>query len=59
MMMSKNETGMTRWYWRWVGESLIEEFPEVERKPHCSQRLIDGVIILRGEHRIARHDEVE
>ena len=57
--MSKHETWMTRWYWRQVGGTLIEEFPAVRRTRHCGQRLIDGVVILGGEHRIARHHEVD
>jgi hypothetical protein len=31
--MSKHETPMTRWYWRQVGGTLIEEFVAVEKGP--------------------------
>lgn len=50
---------MTRWYWRQIGGTLIEEFPAVCRTPSCGQRLIDGVIVIGGEHQILRHDEVD
>lgn len=51
--MSKLETPMTRWYWRQVGGTLIEEFPAVRRTDTCGQRLIDGVILPDGLHEIA------
>lgn len=57
--MSKHESWMTRWYWKQIGGTLIEEFPAVRRTSHCGQRLIDGVVLLGGEHRIARHSEVD
>ncbi|MFT5324193.1 MAG: hypothetical protein ACI8P0_002053 [Planctomycetaceae bacterium] len=57
--MSKHESWMTRWYWRQVGGTLIEEFPAVRRTQHCGQRLLDGVIVVGGEHRIVRHAEVD
>jgi hypothetical protein len=56
--MSKLETPMTRWYWRQVGGTLVEEFCAVGRSQDCSNRLIDGVIIKGGEHRIAKKSEV-
>jgi len=56
--MSKNETPMIREYWKKVGGTLIEEFPAVKRSPTCAQRLLDGIIIRRGEKRIARWREV-
>lgn len=49
---------MTRWYWRQVGGTLIEEFVAVRRTKDCGPRLLDGVIIKDGEHRIARQPEV-
>ena len=30
-IMSKLETPMTRWYWKQVGGTLIEEYPAVRR----------------------------
>ncbi|MDA0919172.1 MAG: hypothetical protein O2945_08885 [Planctomycetota bacterium] len=57
--MSKHETWMTRWYWRQIGGTLIEEFPAVQRTRHCGQRLLDGVIVIGGQHQIVRHDEVD
>ena len=55
--MSKRETPMTRWYWKQVGGTLIEEFRAVKRTETCGQRLIDGVILPAGSHEIAtRHD---
>ena len=56
--MIKREPAMTRWYWRQVGGTLIEEFVAVYRTPTCGQRLLDGVIIRGGEFRIARQSEV-
>jgi hypothetical protein len=56
--MSKNETPMIKKYWEKIGGTLIEEFQAVKRSPTCAQRLLDGVIILRGEKRIARRREV-
>ena len=59
--MSKNETPLTRKYWSSVGGTLVEEFPAVRRsrEKDCGQRLIDGVIILRGPNRIAHWSEVD
>jgi len=57
--MSKNETWMTRWYWRQVGGTLIEEFPAVRRTQNCGQRLLDGVIVVGGKHHIVQHEEVD
>ena len=56
--MSKHETPMTRWYWQQVGGTLIEEFMAVRRSKDCGRRLLDGVIVKDGEHRIARQEEV-
>ncbi len=49
---------MTRWYWGEIGGTLIEEFCAVPRAPSCGTRLLDGVIIKGGDHRIARQSEV-
>ncbi|MFO0426458.1 MAG: hypothetical protein ACK526_07830 [Planctomyces sp.] len=57
--MSTRETPLTRWYWRQVGGTLIEEFPAVVRTNENAPRWIDGVIIRGGEHRIARANEVD
>ena len=56
--MSKHETPMTRWYWRKVGGTLIEEFVAVKETPTCGRRVLDGVIIPEGEFRIAHQSEV-
>jgi hypothetical protein len=56
--MSLRETPMTRWYWSKIGGTLVEEFPAVERIDTCGQRLIDGIIILDGEKKIAKASEV-
>lgn len=56
--MSKHETPMTRWYWRTVGGTLIEEFVVVKKTSMCGKRALDGVIIKDGESRIGRQDEV-
>ena len=56
--LSKNETPMTRWYWRQEGGTLIEEFEVVKRTPENSRRVLDGVIIKNGEFRIAKQSEV-
>jgi hypothetical protein len=56
--MSKHETPMTRWYWQQVGGTLIEEFLAVSGSESCGQRLIDGVIVLGGEKRIAKKGDV-
>jgi hypothetical protein len=49
---------MTLWYWRQVGGTLIEEFMVVRGSKDCGRRLLDGVIVKDGEHRIARQSEV-
>ena len=56
--MSKLETPMTRWYWRQVGGTLIEEFCAVPRSRNCGVRLLDGVIIKGGEFRLAKQSEI-
>ena len=55
--MSKLETPMTRWYWKQVGGTLIEEFRAVDRSRSCGARLLDGVILKEGEFRLARQSE--
>lgn len=56
--MSKHETRMTRWYWKQVGGTLVEEFPAVKRGPTWSSRWLDGIIIKDGKNRIAKPSEV-
>ena len=57
--MSKRETPLTRKYWQSIGGTLIEEFPAVTRGNSNSRRLLDGVVILGGENRIAKASEVD
>jgi hypothetical protein len=57
--MSKHETPMTRWYWRKVGGTLIEEFRAVPRSSSCGTRVLDAVIVKRGPRRRARQSEVD
>ncbi len=57
--MSKRETPLTRKYWQSIGGTLIEEFPAVNRGNSNSRRLLDGVVILGGENRIAKASEVD
>jgi hypothetical protein len=56
--MSKHETPMTRWYWREVGGTLIEEFVAVRETSTHGRRVLDGVIIKDGACRIALQSEV-
>jgi hypothetical protein len=57
--MSKHETPLTRRYWLSVGGTLVEEFPVVRRSSSCAQRLLDGLIVLDGNNRIAKADEIK
>ena len=52
--MSRHETPMTRWYWNQVGGLLIEEYMVVSRGAQQTRRLVDGLIVLGEEARIAR-----
>ena len=56
--MSKRETPLTHKYWQSIGGTLIEEFPAVTRGDSNSRRLLDGVVILGEENRIAKAREV-
>ncbi len=56
--MSKHETPLTRRFWNEVGGTLIEEFPAVLRGKNNSQRLMDGVIILDSETKIASWKDI-
>lgn len=55
--MSKLETPMTRRYWERVGGTLLEEYPAVRRRPGVGRRLVDAIIIVDGDHRIASPGE--
>ena len=57
--MSKRETPLTRKYWQSIGGTLIEEFPAVTKGDSNSRRLLDGVVILGEENRIAKASEVD
>ncbi|MCP5485095.1 MAG: hypothetical protein H7A22_06145 [Spirochaetales bacterium] len=56
--MSKHETPLIRAYWERIGGTLIEEFLAVETSPTAGRRLLDGLIIIGGEKRIALNDEI-
>ena len=48
---------MTRWYWRKIGGTLMEEFCAVPRSKTCGTRILDAVIIKGGPTiRLRRHD---
>ena len=49
--MSKRETPMILEYWRRVGGTLLEEFMVTARTATCGRRLVDAVIIPKGERR--------
>ncbi len=55
--MSRNETPMTRWYWREILKkgTLIEEYVAVERAEDDSNapRFMDGLVILDGPFEIS------
>lgn len=57
--MSKHETPLTRRYWKSVGGTLIEEFWAVPRGSDHGPRILDGVIVLDGPHKIAKKGEVD
>jgi hypothetical protein len=56
--MSLRETPMVRWYWEQVGGTLIEEFLAVRRTKANGPRLLDAVILPKGEKRIAHWRDV-
>jgi hypothetical protein len=49
---------MTGWYWQQVGGTLIEEFVAVEGTSLCGRRVLDGLMILDGEFRMAPQSAV-
>lgn len=55
--MSRNETPMTRWYWREILKqgTLIEEYVAVERAKDDSNapRFMDGLVILDGPFEVS------
>ena len=55
--MSKRETPMTRRYWERVRGTLLEEYLIVPSGPGVGRRMIDAVIIVNGDHRIASRGE--
>jgi hypothetical protein len=57
--MSKHETPLTRKSWKSVGGTPIEDFSAVISSKTNGRRLMDGIIILNEETRIARENEVE
>lgn len=56
--MSKHETPITRWYWKQVGGTLVEEFVAVNRGADRGKRVLDAIILPSGEYRIAKQHEV-
>ena len=57
--MPKHETPMTRWYWKQVGGTLVEEFVAVHRGTDHERRVLDAIIIPSGECRIAKQNEMK
>jgi hypothetical protein len=57
MVMTKLETPMTRRYWKRVGGTLLEEYLVMPRRLGVGRRLIDAVIIVDGDRRIASPGE--
>ena len=55
--MSKNETPLTRRYWKSVGGTLMEEFRAVKWTDDQGYRDLDGVIILGEPTRILKRSE--
>jgi len=56
--MSKHETQMTRWYWKQIGGTLVEEFIVVHGSVDHGKRVLDAIILPSGEFRIAKQYEV-
>jgi hypothetical protein len=57
--MSKKETPMIRKYWKETGGTLVEEFLAVKVTNGTGKRLIDAVIVLNSETRIAAQKDVD
>jgi hypothetical protein len=56
--MIKHEIPMTRWYWKQVGGTLVEEFIAVHRGADHERRVLDAIILPSEECRIAKQYEV-
>jgi len=56
--MSKHETPMTRWYWKQVGGTLVEEFVAVAGGSDRGRRVLDAVILPSEEFRVARQEDI-
>jgi hypothetical protein len=58
--VSKLETPITHWYWRQLGDLLVEEFCLVERSATCGGRWVDGLVLPQRETRRAgRREPIE
>jgi hypothetical protein len=55
--VSLHETPLTRRYWDAVGGTLYEEFLVVRRRPGVGQRVVDAIIVLGEDRRIADRGE--
>jgi hypothetical protein len=55
--VSKHESALTRAFWDEVGGTLIEEFCAVRRSSESGRRMIDGIILVDAEKRIAVRGE--
>jgi hypothetical protein len=55
--MSKLETPMTRRYWARVGGTLLEEYQVVPRRPGVGRRVVDALIVVDGQQRVASPGE--
>jgi hypothetical protein len=56
--MIKHEIPMTRWYWKQVGGTLVEELIAVHRGADHERRVLDAIILPSEECRIAKQYEV-
>lgn len=54
--MSKNETPLTKRYWKEIGGTLIEEFPAVRRGSGSWNRQLDGVVVFNGSRRLIKRE---
>ena len=57
LAVNDGEPPITRRYWERVGETLLQEYCVVRRRPGVGPRWIDAIIILGGDHRIAPRAE--
>jgi hypothetical protein len=55
--VSLHETPLTRRYWDTVGGTLYEEFLVVRRRPGVGRRIVDAIIVLGEDRRIADRGE--